>query len=226
MTNTPFVPHSNSMQTTAPIELIAFPTETVWGLGAAPTQQGWQALITAKGRDPKQAFQVSCSTPELALAWAGQPELVKPFTKFWPGPLTLVVRAREGIPDYLAPHGWIGLRVPAHPTTKAVLDEYGGRLLTSSLNRTGQPPARTQAEAQALGLAARVIGDGGLPPTGVASTVLRVSATELELLREGAITRGELLNLLRDTFLAELPMRMPSEFAARKGNLARPLSQE
>ncbi|MDO4264467.1 MAG: L-threonylcarbamoyladenylate synthase, partial [Deinococcus sp.] len=151
--------------------LVAFPTETVWGLGAPPTEEGWRALIQAKGRDPKQAFQVSCASPELALAWARNPELLRPLTPFWPGPLTLVVQAREELPGHLAPGGWVGLRVPAHPAAQALLRASGGRLLTSSLNLSGQPAARTEAEAHALGLAGQVIGDGGQPPSGLASTV-------------------------------------------------------
>lgn len=182
-------------------EVVAFPTETVWGLGAPVTQAGWQALIRAKGRDPKQAFQVSCSTPELALEWARETELLHPLTTFWPGSLTLVAAAQDHLPAYLAPGGWIGLRVPSHPVARAVLEEYGGRLLTSSLNLSGQPTARTEAEARALGLAQRVFGDDGKAPSGAASTVLKVTEDKCILLRAGSISVQDLKAALRDTHL-------------------------
>lgn len=194
-------PTASGSSSSDAVKLVAFPTETVWGLGAPATEMGWQALIRAKGRDPKQAFQVSCSTPELALEWAREPELLRPLTAFWPGPLTLVVAAREHLPAYLAPGGWVGLRVPSHPVAKAVLDEYGGRLLTSSLNLSGRPTARTEAEARALGLAKRVVGDGGQPPSGAASTVLKVTADKFVLLRAGLISVRDLKAALRGTEL-------------------------
>lgn len=186
--------------------LVAFPTETVWGLGAPPTERGWQALIRAKGRDPQQAFQVSCASPQLALDWALHPELLRPLSAFWPGPLTLVTQAPPRLPEYLAPGGWVGLRVPAHPAAQALLRESGGRLLTSSLNLSGSQPARTEAEAHALGLAQRVIGDGGQAPSGEASTVLRVSAAGLQVLRAGALPLSEIRAQLSGTALAELPL--------------------
>lgn len=191
--------------------LVAFPTETVWGLGAPPTQEGWEALIRAKGRDPKQAFQVSCASPQLALAWAQHPDLLRPLTAFWPGPLTLVVQARAGLPEYLAPGGWVGLRVPAHPAAQALLHGSGGRLLTSSLNLSGQPVARSEAEARALGLAEQVLGDGGQPPSGEASTVLRVSETGLDVLRAGALPLADIRACLHGTPLAEVPFSGPTQ---------------
>ncbi|WP_261663336.1 L-threonylcarbamoyladenylate synthase [Deinococcus sp. Marseille-Q6407] len=183
---------------------VGFPTETVWGLGAPPTRAGWEALIRVKGRDPKQAFQVSCASGELALRLAREPEVLEPLTRFWPGPLTLVVPAQPELADYLARGGWVGLRVPAHPAAQALLQESGGYLLTSSLNLSGQPTARTEAEARALGLARRVIGDGGQPPSGAASTVLRVGEGQLEVLRAGALPLDEIQAQLQGTPLADL----------------------
>ncbi|GHF98973.1 SUA5-like protein [Deinococcus piscis] len=186
--------------------LTAFPTETVWGLGAPPSEEGWQALIQAKGRDPQQAFQVSCASPELALSWALHPEVLRPLTTFWPGPLTLVVQAQAGLPEYLAPGGWVGLRVPAHPAAQALLRESGGRLLTSSLNLSGQPVARSEAEARTLGLAGRFIAEGSQPPSGEASTVLRVSEAGWGVLRAGALPLDAVRAQLRGTALNELPL--------------------
>lgn len=184
-------------------ELLGFPTETVWGLGALPDRAGWEAIMWAKGRDPGQALQVSNASAALALEWAADPQQLQPLTPFWPGPLTLVVQARSGLPEYLAPGGWVGLRVPAHPVALAVLTAAGGRLLTTSLNRSGEPTVTSEAGARALGLADTVLGDGGQPPSGAASTVLRVGPDTLEVLRAGEITPSALQASLRGTPLAD-----------------------
>ena len=114
-----------------------------------------------------------------------------------------VVQARSGLPEYLAPGGWVGLRVPAHPVALAVLTAAGGRLLTTSLNRSGEPTVTSEAGARALGLADTVLGDGGQPPSGAASTVLRVGPDTLEMLRAGEITPSALQASLRGTPLAD-----------------------
>ncbi|UFA50465.1 L-threonylcarbamoyladenylate synthase [Deinococcus radiophilus] len=187
-----------------PDKTAAFPTETVWGLAAPATLAGWNTLRRIKGRAEGHAFQVSCASAELALAWAAEPELLRQLSELWPGPLTLVVQAAADVPTKLAPDGWVGLRVPAHPAAQALLQANGGRLITSSLNRSGEPTARTEAEARALGLADYVVPDGGHAPSGQASTVLRVQPGQLEVLRAGPLRAEALREHLQGHGLEEL----------------------
>lgn len=173
-------------------EVIAFPTETVWGLGALPTPTGAALLAERKGRSGEKALQISCSSWKVAARWAASEETLRRAARFWPGPLTLVTPARDGTDDALARGGWVGLRVPAHPTARALLAANGGALLTTSCNNSGQPPVRSAAEARASGLADRVLDEGEDLVLGVPSTVLRLSEGGGEIIRMGALRAEEL----------------------------------
>jgi L-threonylcarbamoyladenylate synthase len=175
-------------------EAVGFPTETVWGLGADSASEGAvQALAALKGRPPGKAIQVSCGSPEQAsrLAAPDQP-LFTALCSLLPGPVTLVVRASAACPPWLVYGGRVGLRVPDHPLVQELLKRWGRPLATTSLNPAGQPSARTQAEAEAYKLAARLLSGeagGGLP-----STV--VDGESGQILRPGALSAGELQAVL------------------------------
>ena len=101
---------------------------------------------------------------------------------FWPGPLTLVVKSRNG--------RWLGLRVPEHPVALRLIRASGGVIVATSANRSGEPPARTaDAAAKRLGDKVDLILDGGKARMGRASSVVRVAADGWEALREGALSR-------------------------------------
>lgn len=114
--------------------------------------------------------------------------------RWWPGPLTLVLRAREHLRKSLVtgePHT-VGVRVPNHPLALALLREVGEPLATTSANRSGLPPALTPLDAAWLGGLAAVI-DGGRAPGGIPSTLLDLSGPEPRVLRSGPIPAQALL---------------------------------
>jgi len=168
--------------------LVVFPTETVYGVGGR-----WDLVTTdaklraAKGRAHDKPFQILVGgLPGLGQLRVEMPDLGHRFADvFWPGPLTLVVPTPSG--------EFIGLREPDHEVALAVMHCGGGSLLASSANRSGEPPARTAAEAAvALGDAVELVIDDGPARLGASSSVVRVTAEGWELLREGAISREEL----------------------------------
>ncbi|GAA4016436.1 L-threonylcarbamoyladenylate synthase [Deinococcus rubellus] len=135
--------------------IIGFPTETVWGLGTdAHSPSAVAALSVIKGRPSGKALQVSCADVTQARALAAPQELhFEALAALLPGPLTLVVRAAPTCPAWLVFGGKVGLRVPDHTLTQALLRRWGRPLATTSLNPAGQPSARTLAEARRYGLA-------------------------------------------------------------------------
>lgn len=175
--------------------VVGYPTETVWGLAARPDAAA--RLYDVKGREPGKPVQVSCADAATARTLTQGGTAFEALAPLWPGPLTLVLPASPACPPDLAPEGWVGLRVPDHPVALALLWACGGLLATTSLNPSGQPAARTYAEAQAYGLAPLLLPDGGVPAQGLASTVVRVQGQEMEVLRQGALPVSLLRERLR-----------------------------
>jgi L-threonylcarbamoyladenylate synthase len=181
--------------------LVVFPTETVYGLGAAADNEtAVRAMFAAKGRpadhpvivhvaDISQLDQVATAVPAIARQLADA---------FWPGPLTLVVRRADRI-SRLVTGGLdtIGVRVPAHPIAHALLREFGGPVAAPSANRFGRVSATT-AEHVAEELTGRVdlILDGGACPVGLESTIVDVSSGPTAILRPGAVTAEQIAAVL------------------------------
>jgi L-threonylcarbamoyladenylate synthase len=178
-------------------DVVGLPTETVYGLagdGLNPTALA--RIFEIKRRplydplilhfaDAEAAFAVAESVPDVARKLA---------EKFWPGPLTLVVRKREHVPD-LATSGLpkVAIRVPAHPVAKALLRAFAGPLAAPSANRFGRiSPTDAVAVRTELGDAVPLILDGGPCRVGVESTVLDVSEMSITLLRSGGISTEEI----------------------------------
>ncbi|HKU40315.1 MAG TPA: L-threonylcarbamoyladenylate synthase [Polyangiales bacterium] len=170
--------------------VIACPTETLMGLLAdARSEQAVAEVCRLKGRAPEQPIGVLI--PDLAALDAlvmEVPERARELAqRHWPGPLTLVLRARPGLPAALMRDGKLGLRVPGPSAALDVVRAFGGALTATSANRTGEPAARTDAEARAIfgaELAAIVPGAAG---GAEASTVVDASGPELRVLRAGPI---------------------------------------
>ncbi|MDO4245991.1 MAG: L-threonylcarbamoyladenylate synthase [Deinococcus sp.] len=182
--------------------VVAYPTETVWGLAARPHFAA--ELYARKGREDTKPLQVSCPDPASALALAQPNRALDTLSRVWPGPLTVIAPARpEHLPGWgagasaVAPDGWVGLRVPAQATALALL-RRAGPLATTSLNPSGQPAATTQAQAAAYGLADLLLpgedAPAGQPGHGQPSTVVRLPDGErpAEVLRQGAVGVEEL----------------------------------
>ncbi len=196
-------------------ELVAFPTETVWGLAArAESPRAFERMRRWKGREDDRPVSVLVAGPESfeglgAELSAAARRLVR---EFWPGPLTLVVRCRRAlVPGVAGADGALGLRCSSHPVAaelaRAAQRRGLGPLTASSLNRTGDAPAQSRAAARLLcgqshgATLLQLPGEaGGAAP----STVVDATGDELRVLREGAIPASTLLAGSRDTAHATL----------------------
>ncbi len=177
--------------------LIAYPTETVYGLGADPYRtEAMQKIFTAKGREEtKGIILLIRGADDLAtLVRAVSPTAQTLIRAFWPGPLTLVFKARPDLPPaLLGGRDTIALRHSSSPIAAQLLTALGGPLTSTSANRSGTPPARSADDAQnALGDHLDLILDGGPSASETPSTLVDVSADRALLLREGAVSVREL----------------------------------
>jgi L-threonylcarbamoyladenylate synthase len=174
-------------------KLVGVPTETVYGVACALTDEAIEHLLRTKGRPPQKGITVLVDSLDQAAALADVPVAARRLAdRFWPGPLTLVLRARAeaGLPMLLTgPRFTIGLRLPDHEVPRALARALGPLPLTSA-NRSGEPDA-TDAEGvvDALGDAVEVVIDAGPSSGGVPSTVVAIEETEPE--REGGETELE-----------------------------------
>ncbi len=182
--------------------LVAFPTETVYGLGGdATNDRAVAAIFAAKGRPRFNPLIVHVPGPAEAEAIAHLDARAREVVRrFWPGPLTVVLprRAESGI-SLLACAGLdtVALRVPAHPVAQALLRETGRPLAAPSANRSGRvSPTEAAHVAAELGGRVALILDGGACAVGLESTVLDLTGATPSLLRPGGVTLEALRDLL------------------------------
>lgn len=177
--------------------VIVVPTDTVYGVGADPmSPAAVDALLAAKSRTRQMPPPVLVASMDDAAAVAASltPYARTLMERFWPGALTVIVKARPDVGwDLGETHGTVALRMPDHPDTLAVLRATGPLAVTSA-NKTTCPPACDIAEARAqLGEAVSLYLDGGRCGGGVPSSIVRcVEEGEFEILRHGAIGDDEL----------------------------------
>lgn len=187
--------------------LVAFPTETVYGLGAnALDALAVQRIFLAKGRPPENPVIVHVADPALAMSlvtdWPEQASAL--VQRFWPGPLTLVLRRARSIPDQVTAGGpTVGIRAPAHPVALALLRAAAVPIAAPSANLANRL-SPTRAEHVLAGLAGRIdlILDGGPTPGGLESTVLDLTVRPPRILRPGLISPQQLREVLGDVVLA------------------------
>jgi len=179
---------------------VAFPTDTVYGLGAMAFQSdGIERLYTIKGRRNVLAIAVLLSgTEDLKKATLDPShDAIHLANRFWPGPLTLVVPRHPDLPDLLAPNQTIGVRVPDHPIALKLLRQTGPLAVTSA-NLSGEKNTRTANEVLVqLNERAHLILDGGKTPGGVPSTVVDMTTEEFKILRAGPISKADIKSVLR-----------------------------
>ncbi len=185
-------------------ELLAFPTETVYGLGArADDDDAVRRIFAAKGRPAAHPLIVHLADTALAndfaLRW---PPLAQALAQaFWPGPLTLIVERRPAVAKAAAGgQGSIGLRVPAHPLARALLDAAHGRgvpgVAAPSANRFGRVSATSASHVeQEFGPELAVL-DGGECPGGIESAIVDCRADTPTLLRPGLLSRASIESVL------------------------------
>lgn len=183
-------------------ELVAFPTETVYGLGAdATNDRAVASLYAAKGRPHFNPLISHIAEFDLAYT-LGQfnEDAAKLAGAFWPGPLTIVVpKSKTCSVSQLALAGLdtIALRVPAHPIAQALLREMNGPIVAPSANRSGSvSPTLASHVAQSLGERVALIIDGGPCDIGIESTVVACAEGAPVLLRPGGIARSKIEDVL------------------------------
>lgn len=199
--------------------LVAFPTETVYGLGGdATNERAVAAIFEAKGRpqfNPLISHVLDAAGARAFVRWSDTAE--KLAARFWPGPLTLVLPRAEGSTiALLATAGLdtVAIRAPSHPVAQALMRATGRPIAAPSANRSGEvSPTRPEHVAQSLGARAPTILDGGPCLVGVESTVLDLTAPKPTLLRPGGATREAIEAVIGPIALSDA---IPSGDAARK----------
>jgi L-threonylcarbamoyladenylate synthase len=181
--------------------LVAFPTETVYGLGArAAEPQAVTRVFRAKGRPADHPLIVHLSRVEEIDDWARDiPDAARELgARYWPGPLTLILKRRAGVPDEVTGgQDTVGLRVPNHAVALALIHAAGGGLAAPSANRYGRlsPTTAHHVLAELEGEVDLVV-DGGPCAVGLESTILDLSGEHPRILRPGAITAEALAESL------------------------------
>ncbi len=179
--------------------LVAFPTDTVYGLGAlAFSPEAVLRIFAAKGRPSEKAIPVLLASAEQLDRVAAEPPpmALRLAERFWPGPLTLVMRRQPDLPEVISETGTVGVRVPAHPVALSLLAAAGPMAVTSA-NRSGSVSPRTAAGVLAeLEGRVELILDGGETPGGVPSTVVDCMGEAPIILREGPLRLEQLLAAL------------------------------
>jgi L-threonylcarbamoyladenylate synthase len=173
-------------------ELVALPTETVYGLGAdALNPEAVAKIFAAKGRPSDHPLIVHLPDAEQLTLWARDipREAIALARAFWPGPLTLILKKEEGVPDIVTGgQDTVGLRVPNHPVALALLRAFGSGVAAPSANRFGRISPTTAGHVrQELGDRVPLILDGGPCEVGLESTILDLSRDVPVILRPGAI---------------------------------------
>ena len=170
--------------------VVAFPTETVYGLGAdAHNPLAVRQVFALKGRPADHPLIVHIHGASQAATWARVSPLAEALAaRFWPGPLTLILPRTAHTPDEVTGgQDTVGLRVPAHPLARALLDAFGGGLAAPSANRFGRiSPTTAQHVRDEFGGAVPVL-DGGPCTIGVESTIVDLSGPRPALLRPGGL---------------------------------------
>lgn len=178
-------------------QLVAFPTETVFGLGAAVTQlDAVRGIFKAKGRPSEHPLIAHVAPGANLQGWVAEvtPTMQKLMNAFWPGPLTLVVPKGEHMPlEVSGGQHSVGIRCPSHPVAIALLKATGVPVAAPSANRFGKvSPTRASHVLAELGDRIPFILDGEVPEVGIESTIVSLLNDQPAVLRPGAITAAQI----------------------------------
>jgi len=182
--------------------LVAFPTETVYGLGAdAGNPDAVEAIFKAKGRPADHPLIVHIADIDSLYDWASivPDAALKLAHRFWPGPLAMILNKKPEVPPAVTGgQQTVGLRMPDHPVALALLKAFGGGVAAPSANRFCRiSPTQAEHVCEELGDAVDMILDGGACQVGVESTIIDLSGSKPRLLRPGHITRQEIEAVLQ-----------------------------
>jgi len=190
--------------------LVAFPTETVYGLGAdASSEKAVARLYAVKRRPTEHPVIVHFASPGEAFGWASAvPEAARKLAaKFWPGPLTLILKRSERAKNFVTGgQDTVGLRVPSNPVARELLREFGQGVAAPSANRFGRVSPTTAAHVREdLGKDVDLVLEGGPSEVGIESTIVDLSGAAPALLRPGHISREEIRKILGKEVLDQAP---------------------
>jgi L-threonylcarbamoyladenylate synthase len=194
--------------------LVAFPSETVYGLGAdASNPDAVRRIFEAKGRPADHPVIVHIASAKQLDDWAREiPASAFSLAEtFWPGPLTLVLRRRPHVSDLVTGgQDTVGLRVPSHPVARALLQAFDGGVAGPSANRFGRiSPTTADHVREELGDRVDIVLEGGESDVGIESTIIDLSGPEPALLRPG------MLDIARAEALLGAPLRAPGSASPR-----------
>jgi L-threonylcarbamoyladenylate synthase len=202
-------------------ELVAFPTETVYGLGAnAANPAAVRRIFELKGRPTSHPVIVHIDDPKYLRRWAR--EVPVPAAKlaeaFWPGPLTLVLPRADTVHDAVTGgQDTVAMRIPSHPMAQQLLTAFGGGIAAPSANRYGRVSAtRAEHVRDEFGDAVKVVLDGGESQLGLESTIVYCHEDATRLLRPGAISLAQLRKVAGEVLIGadpDLP-RVPGDHAS------------
>ncbi|MER6393714.1 L-threonylcarbamoyladenylate synthase [Streptomyces sp. NPDC001523] len=203
--------------------LVALPTETVYGLGAAEDPAAVARIFRVKGRPPSHPLIVHIAAADQLDDWVETvPDTARLLAEhFWPGPLTLVLRRGHRVPlEATGGLETVAVRVPDHPVALALLSAFGGGVTAPSANRFGSVSPTTAGHVRAeLGDAVDFVLDGGSCEVGVESTIVDVTSDIPSILRPGGVTREALEAVLGrsiavpSTSHVRVPGQHPSHYA-------------
>jgi len=205
-------------------ELVAFPTETVYGLGAnAQNPAAVRKIFAAKGRPTHHPVIVHLDSPRYLHRWVREvPDAANKLAeRFWPGPLTMVLPRALNVHDVVTGgQDTVAIRVPSHPMAQQLLTAFGGGIAAPSANRYGRlSPTRAEHVRDELGDAVKVILDGGECQIGLESTIVSFEGPTVRLLRPGAVTAGQIRSVVGELTLGanlespRVPGSAPSHYA-------------
>jgi len=232
------LPVSQSLMSSAEIEyaarllregnLVAFPTETVYGLGAdAQNEAAVRRIFAVKGRPASHPVIVHLGSASQLQTWTRSvPSIAHTLARrFWPGPLTLVLKRSAVVSDLITGgQDTVGLRVPANPMAQQLLTAFGGGIAAPSANRYGRVSPTTAEDVRTeLGDLVELILDGGPSEVGVESTIVDLSSGSPALLRPGGISAEDLERVIGQP-MSTAPasvIRAPGMQAAHYAPLAR-----
>jgi L-threonylcarbamoyladenylate synthase len=177
--------------------LVAFPTETVYGLGAdASSEQAVARLYRVKGRPAGHPVIIHFASSHEAFQWGAEiPQEAKRLAeKFWPGPLTLILKRSAKAKDFVTGgQPSVGIRVPSHPVAQALLKEFGGGVAAPSANRFGRVSPTTALHVREdLGGDVDLVLEGGESEAGIESAIVDFSTGRAMLLRPGVLSLEQL----------------------------------
>ncbi len=199
-------------------DLVVFPTETVYGLGAnAANPAAVRKIFDVKGRPADHPVIVHLDNPRYLHRWVSDvPAAAERLADmFWPGPLTLILPKADNVNEIVTGgQDSIGIRIPSHPMAQQLLTAFGGGIAAPSANRYGRlSPTKPEHVRDELGDAVHVLLDGGDSPIGLESTIVSCLNNEVRLLRPGFITRSQVAQVVGELTVGGSVPRAPGDRA-------------